>query len=542
VSWRQVEGPALRELATSDDGFRLTARSPELRELVADPLPWGVIPLSPRTRGEIALEATWTDGRRTVHGNVRVAAAPRSRGLTNVALGTPTYLGGEGWRVHTRPPGSAAAPIARPGFAVFEPDGAGDYQLTDHGDRPLLLRAGRYDETPLDCGRAGCHPAITDAARTSPMTTVLARGLAPVPGATGPAFGAGYPDCALACHATGDPGARDGGFLHVASELGIAGFSRAWQDLPRPLRRLGSVGCLACHGPAALPPAVGRADILRADVCATCHDAPPGYGHVLAWQSGAMARADRDPRSRHDAACARCHTTSGFLAALAGTPDRHAAHADARPMGITCAACHAVHDHRTTAGPPSPLLRAPTPPVLLVGVAPPDRSAVCLGCHTPDADEPRPSATAAAIFFGRGGVDPTSGAPLPGGVTHARVADGCLGCHRSGPSAVERGAGHRFATAPSTCRSCHAQVPPTSDLAGRARRLWQLWRGADTAVGPPHAGSVRPDRRTPRGRAAWNVLLVLEDPAAAAHNAPYARALLAAAERAWTVPSTGGAR
>ena len=37
---------------------------------------------------------------------------------------------------------------------------------------------------------------------------------------------------------------------------------------------------------------------------------------------------------------------------------------------------------------------------------------------------------------------------------------------------------------------------------------------------------------TPIGRAAFDVLLVLEDPAAAAHNAPYARRLLAAAERA----------
>jgi hypothetical protein len=40
------------------------------------------------------------------------------------------------------------------------------------------------------------------------------------------------------------------------------------------------------------------------------------------------------------------------------------------------------------------------------------------------------------------------------------------------------------------------------------------------------------DRATPLGRAAWDVALVLEDPAAAAHNAPYARLLLAAAERA----------
>jgi hypothetical protein len=179
---------------------------------------------------------------------------------------------------------------------------------------------------------------------------------------------------------------------------------------------------------------------------------------------------------------------------------------------------------------------------LLAGVATPDRSAVCLACHTPDADEPRPSATAAAIFFGRGGIDPASGASVPGAVTHAGVTDACLGCHRNGSAAVERGAGHQFATAPSTCRPCHAQLPPPSDLTTRARTLWRLWRGTDTAAGPPHAGNARPDRRTPRGRAAWNVLLVLEDPAAAAHNAPYARALLAAAERALAASPAGEAR
>jgi hypothetical protein len=49
---------------------------------------------------------------------------------------------------------------------------------------------------------------------------------------------------------------------------------------------------------------------------------------------------------------------------------------------------------------------------------------------------------------------------------------------------------------------------------------------------PAHAGdgdSVRVDRRTPLGRATWDLLLVLEDPAAGAHNARYARALLEAA-------------
>ena len=550
VSWRQVDGPPLRELVTSDGGFRLTARAAALRDLIPEPLPWGVIPLSPRTRGEVTLRATWSDGRRTVSRDVRIAAAARSRGLPNLSLGTRVYLGGDGWQVRARPRGSVATLANGAGFASFEPDTAGDFELADDADRTLALRAGRYDETPLDCGRAGCHAAIVEASRDSPMTNVLARGLARIPGQPSPAFGAGYPGCAVACHATGEPGARDGGFTHVAEELGVAHVSGTWHELPRPLRRLGGVGCLACHGPAALPPPSDRANILRAGVCAVCHDAPPRYGHVLAWQGSRMARADRDTQTRTDARCARCHTTSGFLSALSDKPDREssATRPSDGPAGITCAACHAVHDHGASASPPAGLLRAPSPPALLADVAAAGRSAVCLGCHTPDEDEPRPSATAAALFFGRGGLNPDDGAPLPGAVTHAGVANGCVGCHRTGPADLEHGGGHRFAAGPATCRPCHAGPLPPSDIAERARRLWNRWRSLEQGGSaderpahaddrPVHAGDARPDRRTRRGRVAWNILLVLEDPAAAAHNAPYARALLAAAERALTSPA-----
>jgi hypothetical protein len=539
VSWQQLEGPRLRQLAPSDDGFRLTARTPGLSDVVHDPLPWGVIPFSPRTRGEIALRATWSDGRHRMERNVRVATAARSRGLNNLPVGVRTYLGGEGWKLRAWPTGSAAALAAGPGFASLEPDVAGDYLLADVAGHDLMLRAGRYDETPLDCGRAGCHPAITDAIRSSPMTTVLARGLSRIPGAVTPAFGAGYPDCALACHATGEPGAHDGGFTHVAHELGgVSDLSGTWSALPRALRRLGGVGCLACHGPAALPPPSGRANVLRSDVCAICHDAPPRYGHVAAWRETTMARADRDPRVHAQSACARCHTTTGLLSTLEGRPRR--ARDDGPRAGITCAACHAVHGHGAGAPAPGALLRAPAPPALLAGVAP-GRSAICLGCHTPDRDEGKPSASAAALFYGRGGVDPETGAPLAGAVAHARVADGCVGCHRSGPTNVEHGAGHRFATAWRTCAPCHPTPVSGSDLPERARRLWAAWRGGGGGEVPAHAGELRLDRSTARGRAGWNILLVLEDPAAAAHNAPYARSLLAASERAMAT-ATRGAR
>ena len=81
-------------------------------------------------------------------------------------------------------------------------------------------------------------------------------------------------------------------------------------------------------------------------------------------------------------------------------------------------------------------------------------------------------------------------------------------------------------------------------------RAQQLWRGiageADAGnAGPAHAtpgAGVRADSRTPLGRAVWDLLLVLEDPAAEMHNPRYARALLDAAEPVIAAATTRRAR
>jgi len=486
------------------------------------------------------LRATWSDGGgRTLARDVRVAAAERSRGLPNTPVGVRVHLGGQGWHLTARPANSSAALATAGGVASLLPDVAGDWRLADGAGRALALRAARYDETPLDCGRSGCHPAITDAAATSPMTTVLARLIDARPPQPG------YPGCAVACHATGEPGAPDGGFTHVVSELGAAGdVGRRWHELPRDLRRLGGVGCLACHGPGAIPERAARWSVLRADVCAVCHDAPPRYGHVLSWRLTAMARADQDPRARSDRACARCHTTWGFLEAFA-TPERKPV--DRRPpddvglVGISCSACHAVHDPKRPGE--QHLLRSTPAPALLAGAS----ENVCLPCHTPDGGDARPGASAAALWLGRGGLDPETGAALTGGAPHAAVAGGCIGCHRAGPENVERGGGHGFRAPASVCASCHPGRQPSSELRVRAQ---QLWRGISSEgdagnAGPAHAtptAGVRADRRTPLGRAIWDLLLVLEDPAAEMHNPRYARALLDAAEPVIAAAATRKAR
>jgi hypothetical protein len=532
VAWKQTAGAQLEGVRVERGGLRFSARMPRFVSAFGGPPPWGVVPLSPRTRGAVTLEATaeFADGRQTKQ-IVQASAAARSHGLPNVGLGSAVYLGGDGWRVASAPPDARATVTASDGIASLDPDVAGTWTLIDGTGKSLRLAAGRYDATPLDCGRSDCHAAIAEISHASPMSTVLQRGL------TAP-FQGDYPACALGCHAIGEPGLSDGGFVDVMEQLGRTPQDVAhtgWHDLPVALRRLGGVGCLGCHGPGAIPEPSARHGILRADVCATCHDAPPTYGHVAAWRESRMARADADPRTQSDAFCARCHTTWGFL----GQPERRPP-PDAAPAGIACAACHAVHPAEAQADGAigrqcaEALRREVGVPALLGGALPAsaDKSRICLSCHTPEGEAL--ASSAATVWLGRGGLDPETGAPLTGAAPHGAIAGGCVGCHRAGPDDVGHGAGHAFRADASTCKTCHGDKPST-DVRERALRLLRTFASnmATSVAGsePPHATRPRFDRGTPQGRAAWNLTLVLEDPAAAVHNGPYARLLVDASER-----------
>jgi hypothetical protein len=530
IEWTQTAGWPLTDLRVARDGRDLSATLPS-RETVLEPQPaWGIVPVSQRTRGEIELQARWLRSGKTQSRVLHVAAAARSRGLPNVAVNTRLYVAGDGFRVVTAPEGSLAV-VANDGrLSTFTPDRSGGYVLEDARGKPLRLFAGRYEETPLDCGRSDCHAAIAHSSLSNPMTTILQRGLdGPFPG--------DYPACALACHAVGEPGVDDGGFAAIAARLRLAPADlrrSGFYNLPEPLRRLGGVGCLACHGPGTVAEPGGRDALLRADVCAVCHDAPPRYGHVVAWQSSRMARSDADPRTRV-APCARCHTTWGFLGEGARKPDDAAA-----PAGVTCAACHAVHPTRTAAesvigATCTAALRRETPrPAVLEGALAPsaDKSAACLSCHAPDPGDGAPSASAAVLWAGRGGLDPATGAALVGASPHGAVTGGCIGCHRAGPEGLGRGSEHGFAARADACVACHAEKKDP-EIRKRAVSLWESATNStvDVVGSPPHASARRLDQSTPRGRALWDVALVLEDPAVDRHDASYARALLDAAAR-----------
>jgi hypothetical protein len=285
-----------------------------------------------------------------------------------------------------------------------------------------------------------------------------------------------------------------------------------------------------------------------------------------------MARADATPGVRDDPACARCHTTAGFLDAIGVRPAQRSARTseeesiaetsaergrrgdrvpppDVGLAGIACAACHAAHGEDVGRA----LVRRVRRPELLVSAAVLDAAPVtgiCLPCHTPDDGDAPPQASAAALWLGRGGSRIAGGEPLDGEAPHASVADGCIGCHaapRPGLE-VERGAGHAFGVDRAACARCHATEPSEraargASIEGRARRVAEelAARGLLPAPGafPAHASARANDTALldpAAARAVRNALLVLEDPAAAEHNAPYARALLDEVERWLATP------
>lgn len=601
LEWRQVAGPASPRLAPSSDGRALEVVLPTIEQAHAyfahakqPEMPGALLGLSPRTRGSIVLEAAWQrPGGVPVVRRVTLSAAARLRGLPNVAVNTPIALKGS-FRFDTgdlddkgTSLGQGGAPSAvrsrsPHGWHASE-DGYGNTWLSATHPGGVTLRSSdgarvnvqseRLDATPLDCGRSGCHAAIARSAATSPMTTVMARLLgegSSLP--LGP--GESYPACAIGCHAVGEPGLDDGGFVGAlhAHGLRVADLSGSrFDDIPEGAQQLAGVTCLGCHGPAAIPEPDARWTLLQTEVCATCHDAPPRYGHVVAWTSSAMGHgaqarraADDTDRSTRDAACAGCHTTAGFLGRLGD------AKVDAPPgLGLTCVTCHDAHPAPAAAG-PGLFRRVEALPSVLgeQAKAVPASVRPCVSCHTPPELAPRANEPAvssmltlgpsqAALLAGRGGLAPADGAPLVGPAPHWAIAGGCVGCHDQGPSELQRGRDHAF-RASNDCACCHDEKPLDRTLHERARRLLEragsagvTWAGEaartarqggmnaaaatpkSDAAAPTHARAVPTvSVSTPRERAAYDALLVYEDAGAVAHNLPYARALLEAAEKA----------
>jgi hypothetical protein len=541
VTFRQIGGPPLADWSVderADHATRLRARTLARSRFFPDPLPPGIVAVSPRTEGRYTIEATLLSvaGLPVVRRTITVTSFARATGLSSLAVSQRVMLGGESWRVERAPFGSRAAIEVAQGVPTFAPDVAGRWILAEAGGGRVAVQAMTHDQTPLDCGRAECHAAIAAAIVPTAMSQALARvssSAREIPPADA--------GCMLDCHVVGERGLRDGGFLDVADKLGFrpaGGWS--YDELPHVLQRLGGVRCTSCHGPGAIPEAGDRARILRVSVCATCHDSPPANTHVDAWSRSAMARADHQPQMRRDPACRRCHTTGGFLDAI-GVRRRADASRDPDDavVGISCAACHAVHGEHVG----ETLVRAVEPPASLGHAVRGGASSVCAPCHAPQPEEVVPSASSAALVAGRFVLPGAlGGAEQRGPAPHAALRGECMGCH--GASATGGpGTDHSFRVDRRTCTKCHGQGDPTesidrlgSSVQQRARALVaELWRAClpGAGSGTPHAEPRRlaacklpPEK----ARALFNASLVIEDRAAGVHNAPFSRLLLDQAE------------
>jgi hypothetical protein len=515
-------GAGLEQVQISPNGRELSATTRLTLPINSD-LP-GIVPVSAaeqqRLRSELTVRVELKGGG-VFERVLGVSAVARSSGLPNVGLSHPLLLSGKGFVLEQKPPASQALLRSLPGAFELRPDVPGKYLLKDAAGRELSLQSGRYDQTQLDCGRSDCHAAIARSASESPMTLALASDL-------GGCHSLENPQCATACHTTGEPGAADGGFSHVATELGLTALPSEYEELPVSLQRVGGVGCMACHGPAAIPEPSARWAIMRSDVCAVCHDAPPRYGHVQALQTSRMAHADRDPTARHEPACARCHTSWGAVG-------REAPPHELAGFGLTCSTCHAVHSPRA-AKPTTEhgLLRdfpipssLPTPPPSFLGI-----SQVCVSCHAPSSTSTLPEASAAALVGGQGGLEPTTGEPLAMLAPHADGLRGCLGCHDSGPEELVLGKSHGFRASLAGCPKCHS-APKARDpsIRARAEGLLATLAPGRSLTGAFHARPTPALKTIEQARALYDVLLVLEDPAADIHHPVYATSLLDAAER-----------
>jgi hypothetical protein len=503
VGWAEVD--RIDELAI--EGSVVRGRMPSMEEAGAVPTGRGIVPVSPRTSGMRAIDLVIDRGERSRR-RIVLSAAARATGVPSVGAHTSIYLALDApsdtpLAIARAPDGSQASlQVVAPGIARFEPDVRGRYIFGSGAAYGFSIFAGSHSETPLDCGRSECHATEARAAAASPMTTVLSR-LLEVESYT--------PGCAIGCHAAGEPGLDDGGFADVAAELGTAlpmqGEAGAYERLPRELRRASGVTCTTCHGPGAIPEAGARDRILATGVCATCHDAPPEYGHVVAWRGTEMSERDDDPRLG-EAPCARCHTTDGFADV---SLERRAAE-------ITCAACHAVHSEAS-----GPALTRVVPIAdEIEGPLATGASRVCVACHSPDPSLDLPSASAVALVTGLFSFGADTPSP------HATLERGCLACHGTETSDLARGASHSFGVAPNVCARCHEDsVAEPADLRERIARL-------AARVEP---GSLARDRAAPgswptdaAGRARWNAALLVHDEAAWAHGAGHTAALLEATE------------
>jgi hypothetical protein len=515
--WEQATGPDVRASMRAD-GPTLKLRTRPLAELVRARKRFGVLPIAAHEIGTYGFRL-YADGpglRAVVP--VEVRAAESDGEWPRAVPGRDRYLtcgGGAGpwsWAITRRAFGSKA-PVLREAETCtprFRPDVHGLYEITEQTSR----RAIAIDVGPwfgaTDCGRAECHPREHERWLQTKHGSIVRRGLE--------GEIRGYDFACLRCHAVGalEQNVLGKGFDEAAALAGW-GFPAqlgpgTWARVPAPVKSVLGVGCDNCHAPGFYWTGWGVA------ACARCHDAPPRYVRFQEWRASRAAASEPLPPSPKttDGSCARCHTAQGFVEWTRRDPppkrDWKKAHpippGTAEAFGRSlrdlepqtphaCLACHAPHPAKPTH---ASLREAPPgTPYAWLGTG-----QLCAACHRQPAglrDDDAPHRSIEAELMGgeaaaRAGVSPTR-------PSHAKVPNGCVGCHmarprswRRGDAALARG-GHTFkATVDGeVCRGCHARgAPPPLDYAKELPAL----RAALEGVVRARTGAVTFDARDGR--------------------------------------------
>jgi hypothetical protein len=375
----------------------------------------------------------------------------------------------------------------------FIPDLTGSYTLTN-GTTSLALNVGTYvgvDEPNHGCAK--CHEGgqggdqVTEWRGTGHATLFHDGIEGKVDHYSGDCIRChtvGYNDATLADNGGFDDVARKDGWSFPATPA-----AGEYDKMPADLKYLASIQCENCHGPGSDHGAsliTPSKDLKSANVCGTCHDAPPFHTLFSLWSQSAHSKRDLalqvgtvDARGATAAHCGRCHTSQGFDAYLpqlvAGKGDQKLLEDDGvTPADVTymtglgmtnasvepttCQTCHDPHSLKLNLEGDVPLLAAG------FGVFGVGEGSLCMSCHNTrnglhdDAHLPAdysaphtPSQT--DVLMGQNAYFVKVGDLS----AHAAIGDTCVQCHvRLVPTALGSAtSNHTFAADTTICAKCH---------------------------------------------------------------------------------------
>jgi len=374
-----------------------------------------------------------------------------------------------------------------------------------------------------------------------------------------------------------------------------------WDNLPSQLKNLANVQCESCHGPGSQHQysdgITGNTNAISvtfaAADCGQCHDSLSHHFKTAEWNASRHAVTTRTPSgSASRAACARCHTASGFAAysGSLGTTNvwtgTNAAYTTYE--AITCQTCHDPHDasnpHQVRTALVIELADGETTALVTNAGA----GSLCMNCHQSRSGSytnslvgyplGKPTYAGGSSSFGphdnpasdmlEGINGYTYGKVIPSSAHRYAVTDTCVGCHMqevasTDPAFLQAG-GHTFSMTYTnslgatvdkvdTCVKCHGAMTSfdlvkvdyngdgiiegvQTEVQNLLNKLSTLLPNSTYQANPANyvadglvkSPSVKTNWPAKFLQAAWNWQLVNNDASKGIHNAAYATGLLKA--------------